>query len=69
MTLLNVAGNFFSERGYQSVVTALESRKQLVAAGLAPSLQIQVPVRTRSVLYEQVHQLNQALAGKGKKKK
>ena len=67
--LLNLSGNYFSERGYQAVIAGLETRKQFMANGLSPGLQIKVPERISSEVYEQVYSLNSALSGGGGKKK
>jgi Ran GTPase-activating protein (RanGAP) involved in mRNA processing and transport len=66
---LNVSGNFFEQDGFQAVVDALESRKQLVDAGVAPPLQIDVPERIDNEIFEKVIQLNALLQGKSKKGK
>jgi Ran GTPase-activating protein (RanGAP) involved in mRNA processing and transport len=66
---LNVAGNFFDQEGFQAVIGSLESRKQLLDAGVAPSLQIDVPERIDNEMFERVMQMNALLQGKSKKGK
>jgi Leucine-rich repeat (LRR) protein len=62
-----LSGNFFGLQGYQSVIHALETRKQMMDSGIPTTLQIDVSEQIENILYEKIFSL-QVKSKKGKRK-